>query len=261
MSEKTDKRTINGKSLSQIMAELCHPFDKKDLKENFEYYIYVEPHVVIERLINVLGFNYDIVVTKYDHFFKIIPCKIKEKRNSKKEVIEPARIDNIEHVNYNVSVDLIIYDDNGVKVTKRSGTGSETNKGLISSNENVDSTFKGAYSSALKIAAKNYGIGLGLWFPKKDRQLNLKCINDKLIEEITELKAVITNSGHTLDIVRNGIENEFGLKTLDQYENAVPELLTRVILYYQKYIQELERPERVEAKVKELEQENKNAKI
>lgn len=135
-------RTINGKPIKQVMAELSEDFPSEEISSNRYDYSYIDIEKMRNRIDEVVGVeNYDFVINE-SHF---VPVGDK---------IESCCV-----------ATITIRDDNGCVVCVKSGTGGTNVKESSESGEVIKASLdsKSAASDAFKSCCRMLGIG--------DRQL------------------------------------------------------------------------------------------
>ena len=143
-----NNRTINGKTLDQIKKELVAPFPAYAVEKLDGKFTYIRGAYVRARLSKVLGWNYSIKIIEQE------VITLKEPLKSKGQPVP--------HGSAVVTVEITILDDNGDIIRTVHGIGADTKQRGNSTNTSVDTLVKSAFTTALKNAAEQLGIGFYL---------------------------------------------------------------------------------------------------
>lgn len=149
-----DEVFFNGKPESYIRSELIKKFPQEAIGTNNEVkrsYDYIKGEALEARLFRVFGSNLsnDVEVVSIAPIDRDI--YLRSKGDTK-------------YFDVIVKATLTAVSDCGKKIWKTTGISAQTKQMILGTNESMESAVKGATTSAIKHAAKHWGVGLYLYF-------------------------------------------------------------------------------------------------
>lgn len=168
------KRTVNGLDVSEVMAKLAEPFPEEQevcREIDGKDFWYIKVPVIMDRLDKVLGLNWTSKVTEI-----IRTSGISYEVFSTYERKRVPR----EGSEYIVTVEIMIYDDEGKLVSTRTGIGAKL--GEPNMKTTPDGLIKAAKSQALKNAAESFGVGL--YLKLEDDEIEDDLVDNHIEEKI-----------------------------------------------------------------------------